>query len=85
MNLSHLDDFERAYEIGRHTHHRSRVVKFAAVVGRREYRNKTPTAEELVSVLNYLVPAAQQVEVVLLQICLLAPVTSIVTGANRHI
>lgn len=43
------------------------VIKLAAVVGRREERDELPLRKELVAVLDHLMRAADQVELVLRQ------------------
>jgi len=52
--LHRLQDLERAHQRLIHAHHRARVVKLAAVVGRAEQRHKLPLREELIAVLHNL-------------------------------
>ena len=62
--LGGLEDLERAHQRVVHTHHRTRVVELAAVVGRTEDRDQLALGEEFVTVLDDLVRAADEVEVV---------------------
>ena len=50
-----------------HAHHRTGVVKLSAVVWCTEQRNQLPLREELVTVLDDLMSAANQVHIVLLK------------------
>ena len=59
------EDAERAHQALVDRHHRARVVKLAAVVGRAEDRDELPVGEELVAVLDDLVRADDEVVVVL--------------------
>jgi hypothetical protein len=58
---------KRAHEGLIDTHHRSRILKLAAVVGCTENGNQLPLGKELVSFFNHLMGSADQVDVVLLQ------------------
>ncbi len=64
---SYLQYLERAHEGLVDGHHGPRVVELAAVVGRREERDELALGEELVPVLDDLVRATNQVEVVLVK------------------
>ena len=65
--LGWLENLERAQERLVHTHHRTSVVEFSAVVRRREQRYELALGEELVTVLDDLMGTADQVHVMLLQ------------------
>eukprot|EP00964_Phaeocystis_antarctica_P067018 scaffold40561_cov72-Phaeocystis_antarctica.AAC.4 len=58
---------EAALQVLVDAHHRAAVVELAAVVGRREDRYEAAVGEELVAVLDDLVRAHDEVEVVLLE------------------
>lgn len=65
--LRRLEDLERAEQALVDAHHRTSVVELAAVVGRREKSDELALAKELVSVLDDLMRAADEIHVVLLQ------------------
>ena len=65
--LRRLENLERAQQGLVDTHHRTRVVEFAAVVRGGEQSDELALAKELVSVLDDLVGAAYQIHVVLLE------------------
>ena len=65
--LGRLEDLEGAHQRVVDGHHRAGVVKLAAVVGGGEDRHQLPLGEELVAVLDHLVRAAHEVEVVLVE------------------
>lgn len=58
---------ERTQQALVHAHHSSCVVKFPAIIGCTEQRDQLPLREELVSVLDDLMSAADEVHVVFLQ------------------
>jgi hypothetical protein len=65
--LRRLQDLEGAQQALVHTHHRTRIIELAAVVGRREQCDELTFGEELVTVLDDLVSTAYEVHVMLLQ------------------
>lgn len=62
--VSWFEYLEAAHQRFIYAHHRAGIVELAAVVGRRKESDELALAEELVSVLNYLMSAADQVDVV---------------------
>merc|ERR1712070_544141 len=67
LALHGLEHLEAAHQRLVDRHHRSRVVKLAAVIRRAEKRDELTLGEELVPILDDLVRAANQVHVHLLQ------------------
>ena len=65
--LGWLEDLEGAHEAVVDAHHRARIVELAAIVGCREDGDQLPLGKELVAVLDDLVRAADEVEVVLVE------------------
>jgi len=61
-----LQNLETAHKRVINTHHSARVIKLSAVVWRGEKRDQLPLAEELVPVLNNLMSATNQVDVIAL-------------------
>lgn len=56
------DDLEGAHQSIRHRHHRPRVIKLSAVIGRREDGDQLAVGLELVTVLHHLMRATHQVQ-----------------------
>ncbi len=61
--LSRLEDLERAHQRVVHAHHGTRVVELTTVVGRAEDGDQLALGEEFVTVLDDLVSAADEVQV----------------------
>ena len=60
-------NLERAKQALIHAHHGPRIVEFAAVIGCAEQRDQLPLGEELITILDHLMSAADEVHVVFLQ------------------
>jgi len=65
--LSGLENLEGAHEGFVHAHHCTRIVKFTAIVGRREHCDELPSGKELIAVFNDLVRTADEIQVVFLE------------------
>lgn len=65
--LGGLEDLERAQQALIDAHHRTCIVKLAAVVGRREESDELALAEELVAVFDNLMGTTDEVHVVFLK------------------
>jgi hypothetical protein len=50
-----------------HTHHRTRVIEFPAIIGSREEGYELPTSKKFVSVLYDLMRSAYQIHIVFLE------------------
>ena len=61
-----FEDLKATHERLIDAHHRARVVKLTAIVGRAEKCDELAALEELVAVFNHLMRAANQVKVVFL-------------------
>jgi len=65
--LGRLQNLERTHKRFVHAHHGAGVIKLPTVIRRRKESNELPPSEKLVSVLNDLMGAANQVKIVLVQ------------------